>query len=282
MSNDIMNRTCQAMSLPLYALIHDSIVHALNVSRVSRQVAMAVTREIPKLPLSSKEQKEMENANGAIQLEDSFGSGSFFIIDAGSQEAFVCTDPKNADYLEKLLESRSNQDFLPLEEEAPGNIQAQTVPMQSTSQAQTQVQQNQAGDQDLLTKLQLIQLLTKGDDKKNKRGTIKIGQKNQQKDNNLLQQMALLEILRGTESIELVKHLQMVKLIEQMSQSDKTQQDFQQGQKQQQSQNQQGGEQQQDRQQQNQQQGGQQQNQGEDLLRLLQELQLMKTLQGQS
>ncbi|MFC4768649.1 hypothetical protein [Effusibacillus consociatus] len=286
MKEGFIGRTCQTLSLPLYALMHDSIVKAMKGARVSRQVALAILGEIPKLSLSSKEQDELQNAKGAIELEDSFGSGNFFVIDAGSKEAFVCTDKKNADYLNQLLESHSNQDFLPaVESDPPVTIQAHSVQLQSADQAQTQVQQNQTSDQDLLLKMQLVEMLTKGNEQKNKRGVVKLGQRSQQKEQNVLQQVALLELLRGADSNELLKQLQMVQLIEQMSQSGNPQQGKQQEQPDQQNQMQQDaqmGNQQHRRQPNRRQQQNQQQQQGQDLLQTLQELQLLKALQSQS
>ncbi|WP_018132854.1 hypothetical protein [Effusibacillus pohliae] len=282
MSQDLINRTCESLSLPLYALIHDSVIHALKASRVSRQVALAVLREIPKLPLSRKEQEELKSAKGGIELEDSFGSGNFFVVDAGSQEAFVCADKKHANYLDHLLESRSDQDFLPDDaaqggDRKAGGGQAAAFRRQQ-GQGQGQAQGQQVTTEDLLAKLQMVELMLQGTQPKNKRRNIRIGQRNQQTGKNLLQQIALLEVLRGTDPSELLNRLQMLQLAEQLTASDKDRQGGRTGQQaqQQQDQKQHGEDQQQDAQTQSQ---GASQQQGNDLLETLRELQLVKALQ---
>ncbi|UOF88664.1 hypothetical protein LSG31_11945 [Fodinisporobacter ferrooxydans] len=237
MSDNIIKNTCQTLTLPLYAMIHDSVVQALKASRVARPVALAIIEQIPKVSVSANEQKELEKAQGLIQLEDSFGSGNFYIIDAGSNQALVCTEQKHADYLDQLMKSHSDQDFLPkdqsddqqnknqnnnqnnsqnqVQNQMPNQMQNQNQSQQN--QMQNQSQQNQPQDQDVLLKLQVIDWILKGNEQKQKQGTIKVGQTKQNNDQNFIQKMALFEIMQGKDATEVLKNMQMLHMMEDLS-----------------------------------------------------------------
>jgi hypothetical protein len=238
MQQDYVKNTCQSLELPLYALIHDSVVHALKTARVSRQVALAVVEQIAKLPISPKEQKELEKAQGSIQLEDSFGSGEFYLIDAGSNGAFVFSDEKNAKYLDQILQSRSDQDFM------PQNDRNNQQDMQNQDQNQNQNEnqnlnqnkyqnqnenqnlnqnQNSSLDQETLIKLQVLENILNTNGQNQSQHTIKVGQSKSKKDQNLLQKMLLLELMQGKDTKELLEKLQTLQMIEEFSQSQNSQ-----------------------------------------------------------
>lgn len=255
MSQDLMKRTYQSFSLPLYALIHDSIVQALQQAQLSKQDTVNLLQAIPKLPLNPKEQNELENAKGAIELEDSFGSGNFFVVDADSQEAFVFTDQQNADYVNRLLNKQSGQQVKQSQQDQQGQqsdqqstkIQAESVQVQTASNPPTQIQQNQGTDTDLLVKMMLLQ-------------------QNQPSHQQVMQQVALLDLIKEKDVNELLKLMQISQIMKfnQPQQEKENQSTYAQKQK--------------DKQQSNGQQG---QQQPLDTMQMLQELQLMNVLQRQ-
>lgn len=205
MSHDLMQRTCQSFSLPLYALIHDSIVTAMKQAQLSKQDTLNLLQSIPKLSLNTKEQNELESAKGAIELEDSFGSGNFFVVDVGSQEALVFTDQQNADYVNRILKKQNGQrqggsnqqqqSQTQSYEPQSAQIQAESVQVQTAANAATQIQQNQSSDQDLLLKIMVLQ---------------------QQFQQPALQQIALLELIKEKDVNELIKLLQFSQIFNQI------------------------------------------------------------------
>lgn len=251
MSQDLMQRTYQSFSLPLYALIHDSIVQAMQQAQLSKQDTVNLLQAIPKLLLSSKEQNELENAKGAIELEDSFGSGNFFVVDAGSQEAFVFTDQQNADHVNRLLNKQSGQQTKQSQQsdQQSTKIQAESVQVQTASNARTQIQQNQGTDTDLLVKMMLLQ-------------------HNQPSQQQIMQQVALLDLIKEKDVTELFKLMQISQIMNQFNQPQQNKENqsaYAQKQK--------------DKQQSNSQQGQQGQQQSLDIMQMLQEMQLMNALQ---
>lgn len=230
MDQDLINRTCRSMSLPLHALIHDSIAQALNLSHVSRDISLQILESIPKMPLNPKELEELKSADGAIELEDSFGSGTYFVVDAGSQEAYVFTEKRNADYVAQLTNepAKSGSPFRPdSSSRQEQNSDGQPQPAQGQEEAQARsgakTRQNQSASQDLLAKLLLIESL-KGNQEQNKRGVTKVGQKNkQQEQTNLAQQLSLLDLLHdnGLNGAlkGLLKNLQTIYLLKQLGKS---------------------------------------------------------------
>jgi hypothetical protein len=281
MSQDLMQRTCQSFSLPLYALIHDSIVSALKQAQLSQQDTVTLLQSIPKLSLSTKEQNELESAKGAIELEDSFGSGNFFVVDVGSQEALVFTDQQNADHVNRILnklngqqQAGSNQQLATQQKDQrqsqsiqrvpqPAPIQAESVQMQTAANATTQIQNNQACDQDLLLKMMVLQQQ----------------QQQQPFQQPTLQQIALLDLIKDKDINEFIKLLQLSQIMNQINQSQQGNQEQQGNQYHQNPQPLQPQFRQQKQDGQQAYETGQGQTQGVDLMQMLQELQLMNALQ---
>lgn len=109
-NNSFMKVLSGPLNIAVHAIIHTIIFQAIQNAGLMKMNAQKIIQSIPPLSVSPEEYNEVQSAQDLLELEASFGAGTFYVVDAQQdQKVYVFHQVKVAQYASSIISGNKKQ-----------------------------------------------------------------------------------------------------------------------------------------------------------------------------